>query len=112
MSKRGSTAAGRVEVAICVAEYGDEHERAPAVALNAVGGAAVGLMAGLLGGWLPALALFAIIGHRENAKRAETVVVDEFITYWEQRTDAMHALASQARPAHGPRLAGDLPAPA
>lgn len=68
------------------------------VALNAVGGAAVGLMAGLLGGWLPALALFAIIGHRENVRRAEAVVVEEFVTYWEQRTEAMHAFGSGRDP--------------
>lgn len=64
------------------------------VALNAVGGGFVGLMAGLLGGWLPALVLFAILASRENAKRAESVVVSEFIIYWQERTEAMHLLRS------------------
>lgn len=67
------------------------------VALNAVGGGFVGLMAGLLGGWLPALALFAIFASRENVKRAESVVVTEFIAYWQERSEAMYALRSGGR---------------
>lgn len=66
-------------------------------ALNAVGGAFVGVMAGLLGGWLPALALFAIFASRENVKRAESVVVSEFIAYWQERSEAMHLLRSGGR---------------
>lgn len=67
------------------------------VALNAVGGGFVGLMAGLLGGWLPALVLFAIFASRENVKRAESVVVSEFVTYWQERSEAMHVLRSGGR---------------
>lgn len=67
------------------------------VALDAVGGGFVGLMAGLLGGWLPALALFAIFASRENVKRAESVVVSEFIDYWQERSEAMNALRSGGR---------------
>lgn len=67
------------------------------VVLNAVGGGFVGLMAGLLGGWLPALVLFAIFASRENVKRAESVVVGEFTTYWHERTDALHALRGEGR---------------
>lgn len=66
-------------------------------ALNAVGGAFVGVMAELLGGWLPALALFAIFASRENVKRAESVVVSEFIAYWQERSEAMHLLRSGDR---------------
>lgn len=69
------------------------------VALNAVGGGFVGLIAGLLGGWLPALVLFAILASRENAQRAESAVVSEFVTYWQERTEAMHVLRTGGRDA-------------
>lgn len=54
-------------------------------------------MAGLLGGWLPALVLFAFLASRENAKRAESAVVSEFVTYWQERTEAMHVLRTGSR---------------
>lgn len=62
------------------------------VALAVVGGGLTGLGAGILGGWLPGLILFAILGTRENVRRAVGVVLDEFREYWEARTEAMHAI--------------------
>ncbi|KNX38779.1 hypothetical protein VV01_19160 [Luteipulveratus halotolerans] len=62
------------------------------VALAVVGGGLTGLGAGILGGWLPGLILFAILGTRENVRRAVGVVLEEFREYWEARTEAMHAI--------------------
>lgn len=62
------------------------------VALAVVGGGVTGLFAGILGGWLPGLILFAILGARENVRRAVGVVLDEFSDYWDARTEAMHAI--------------------
>ncbi|GAB98169.1 hypothetical protein BJY21_003879 [Kineosphaera limosa] len=41
--------------------------------------------------------LFAIFASRENVKRAESVVVSEFVTYWQERSEAMHVLRSGGR---------------
>ncbi|WP_392507840.1 hypothetical protein ACF3NT_13635 [Naumannella halotolerans] len=62
------------------------------VVLSVVGGGVTGLFAGILGGWLPGLILFAVLGTRENMRRAVGVVLEEFREYWEARTEAMHAL--------------------
>ena len=68
------------------------------LAMNVVGGGMVGLFAGVLGGWLPGLLLFTIFATRENARRAASLVLEEFGTYWSERTEAMHALPSGRDP--------------
>lgn len=68
------------------------------LAMNVVGGAMVGLFAGVLGGWLPGLLLFTVFAARENARRAASLVLEEFGTYWGERTEAMHALRSGRDP--------------
>lgn len=75
-------------VALTAAANDPEHP----VALAVVGGTFTGLGAGVLGGWLPGLILFAILGTRENVRRAVGVVLEEFREYWEARAEAMHAI--------------------
>lgn len=68
------------------------------LALAVVGGGVTGLFAGILGGWLPGLILFAILGMRENVRRAGGAVLDEFSEYWDAGTEAMHAIPQGREP--------------